>query len=218
MNMLELIHEKEEILNTKELITIDLMKDGQDFLENFEENHTILRQTTSLIYHFLKKCDKLPHNTFKFFIAAYYIVLRHPKAFPLHDSKEEFCENFGIKPSSLEYTVSRIEEVMKLKKILDDKNYPYYLNPNKDLYFHLIKKIAETKVESAIMDFYLYHNPINSQILAEELVSEIIFEKKWYPEELFRQFFDVFLELVEEILKKSGEYNEYVELQKRYLL
>lgn len=218
MNMLELIHEKEEILNTKELITIDLMKDGQDFLENFEENHTILKQTTSLIYRFLKKCDKLPHNTLKFFIAAYYIILRHPKAFPLHDSKEEFCENFGIKLSALEYSVNRIEEVLKLKKILDDKNYPYYLNPNQDLCFHLIKKIAESKVESAMMNFLLYHKPINSQILAEELVSETILERKWYPEELFRQFFEIFIELVEENLKTYKEYKEYVELQKKYLL
>ncbi len=216
--MLELIHESEEFLNTKERITVDLMKDGRDFLENFEKNHAILKETTAIIYRFFKRCDKLPQNTFKLFIAAYFIVSRHPKAFPMHDSKENFCQKFGIKLSALEYSVRRIEEVLKLKKILDDKNYPYYFDPQRDLYFQLVKKIAESKVEAAMMNFLINHQPINSQIIAEELISEVIFEKKWYPEELFRQFFEILHVIIEDFLFNYEEYQEYIQLQHMYLI
>jgi hypothetical protein len=61
----------------------------------------------------------------------------------------------------------------------------------------------------------LYDNPINSQLLAEELVSEILFEHNAFPEELMRQLYDIVFELVE---TEFQEYNEYASLQEKYFI
>lgn len=214
--MLELYTPKYEILNTKDRITVDLLKESQEFLEQLDINFDLLLDTISLIYRYLSKCKKVPHNLFKFLISAYYIVSRHPLAFPLHDeSKQEFCEKFGLQTSSLEYSVDKISSKLNLIKILDDMNYPYFIDPQTDLGLKFVKNIVHNTVEKSMMKFLLFHKPVNSQILTEHLVSKIIFEENIFPEELFRQFYEIIFELVE---KKFQDYYEYVELQQKYLI
>ncbi|MFX1426309.1 MAG: hypothetical protein ACFFBE_07640, partial [Promethearchaeota archaeon] len=65
--MLELYTPDYEIINTKERITIDLLKDGQDFLEQFDVDTDLLLDTTSLVYKYLRNNGKIPHNLYKFF-------------------------------------------------------------------------------------------------------------------------------------------------------
>ena len=125
--MLELISENLEVLNTKDRITIDLIKDGVEFLEKFEVNHEIMMDTVSIIYRYLRIVGKIPHNLYKFFIAAYYVVSRHPKAFPAHISKKKFCQKYRKQKISLEYSVDKIITTLGYLKILDDKNYPYFI-------------------------------------------------------------------------------------------
>ncbi len=213
--MLELININQEILNTNDRIKIDLIKDGQEFLEDFEINREMILKTVSIIYRFLKFNRKIPNNLFKFFIAAYYIVSRHPRAFPVHQSKKKFCRKFGLQQSSLEYCVEKIIGVLEIKKILDDKNYPYFIDLKLDIGFKLTKNIIEIEIEKVMMNFLLYNQPINSQILAEDLISMIIFEMKVFPEELFRQFYDIVLDLVEDNLI---DYNQYVIMQQKYFI
>ena len=43
--MLELYTPEYEVVNTKERVTIDLLKDGQDFLEQFEINCDFFLET-----------------------------------------------------------------------------------------------------------------------------------------------------------------------------
>ena len=69
--MLELYSLNYELLNTKERVTIDLIKDGQEFLEGFDINPDFLIDTTSVIYRFLRINGKIPQNLYKFYIAAY---------------------------------------------------------------------------------------------------------------------------------------------------
>lgn len=213
--MLELYTPNYEILNTKERITVDLLKESQEFLEQLDINFDLLLDTITLIYRYLRKCEKIPHNLFKFLISAYYIVSRHPLAFPLHESKQDFCEKFGLQPSSLEYSVDKISNKLNLIKILDDMNYPYFLDPDSDLGLKFVKNIVKTNVEKSMMKFLLYNKPINSQILTEQLVSKIIFEENIFPEELFRQFYEITFEFVEE---RFQDYYDYVELQQKYLI
>ena len=189
--MLELLEPKQDQLNTKDKIIIDLIKDGREFLEQFEINHETILDTVSLIYRFLRECGKIPHNVFKFFIAGYYIISKHPKTFPMHESKKKFCRKFGIQQNTLEYCVEKMASVLKLVKILDDKNFPYFIDPKSDLYLNTIQKIVKMRVEKEMMDFLLFDKPLNSQILSENLVSEVILEKKFFPEGLFRQFYDI---------------------------
>jgi len=213
--MLELYTPEMEVLNTKDKITIDLIKDGEDFLTQFDINKDFVLDTVSLVYRYLRAKSKIPHNLYKFFIAAYYIVTRHPFAFPAHESKKNFCRKFNLEISSLEYCVSKIVSRFGYIKILDDMNFPYFIDPARDLSLEIIKNIVKSKIEASMMKFLLYNKPVNSQILTEELVSDIVFEHKAFPEELFRQLYNIVYSLVEE---EFSDYNEYVMLQQKYFL
>jgi hypothetical protein len=212
--MLELIDIKREKLNTKNLIIIDLLKDGQEFLEDFNISYDIIMDIISMIYRFLKN-NKIPHNLYKFFIAAFYIVSRHPQAFPAHESKKKFCRRFGIQPNSLDYTVEKLICKLNIIKILDDKNYPYFIDPKTDIGFKLAKDIVKPEVEKAMMCFLLKHQPLNSQILCEDLITKLVFEMNIFPEELFRQFYEIIFDLIENYLQ---DHYEYVELQQKYFI
>jgi len=213
--MLELYTPQYEQINTKERITIDLIKDGQDFLQQFDIREEFLLDTISLVYKYLRNNGKIPHNLYKFFVAAYYIISRHPFAFPAHETKKEFCQKFGLSLSSLDYCLEKITNSLNYIKILDDMNFPYFIDPKRDISLKFIKNMIKNKVEKAMMSFLVYHRPINSQILTEELVNEAIFDQNAFPEELFRQLFEIAYEYVE---NEFLDYKEYVRLQKRYLI
>ncbi len=213
--MLELYSPNFELLNTKERVTMDLIKQGKDYLEQFDVNPDLMLDTYSLVYRYLRKTGKIPHNLYKFFIAAYYIVSRHPFAFPAHQSKADFSNQFDLPISSLEYSVDKITTTLKYICILDDMNYPYFIDPKRDLSLKFIKSMVKSKVDKKMMQFLLYEKPINSQILTEELVTEILFEHKAFPDELMRQLYEIVFELVENEFK---DYNEYVSLQKKVFI
>ena len=213
--MLELYTPQYEQINTKERITIDLIKDGQDFLQQFDIRKEFLLDTISLVYKYLRNNGKIPHNLYKFFVAAYYIISMHPFAFPAHETKKEFCQKFGLSLSSLDYCLEKITNSLNYIKILDDMNFPYFIDPKRDISLKFIKNMIKNKVEKAMMSFLVYHRPINSQILTEELVNEAIFDQNAFPEDLFRQLFEIAYEYVE---NEFLDYKEYVRLQKRYLI
>jgi len=213
--MLELYTPEIEVINTKDRITIDLIKDGEDFLTQFDINEDFILDTVSLVYRYLRVNSKIPHNLYKFFIAAYYIVTRHPFAFPAHESKKSFCKKFNLEISSLEYCVDKIISRFGYIKILDDMNFPYFLDPERDLSLEIIKNIVKSKIDAAMMKFLLYNKAVNSQILTEELVCDIVFEHKAFPEELFRQLYSIVSGLVEEAFT---DHNKYVMLQQKYFI
>jgi len=213
--MLELYTPEIEIINTKDRITIDLIKDGEDFLTQFDIDKNFVLDTVSLVYRYLRANSKIPHNLYKFFIAGYYIVTRHPFAFPAHESKKSFCKKFNLEISSLEYCVNKIISRFGYIKILDDMNFPYFLDPERDLSLEIIKNIVKSKIDAAMMKFLLYNKAVNSQILTEELVCDIVFEHKAFPEELFRQLYDIVFRLVED---EFADHNKYVMLQQKYFI
>jgi len=213
--MLELYTPQYEQINTKERITIDLIKDGQEFLQQFDINTALLLDTISVVYRYLKNNGKIPHNLYKFFVAAYYIISRHPFAFPVHETKKDFCMKFNLPVSALDYCVEKITNSLNYIKILDDMNFPYFVDPKRDISLKFIKNLIKSKVDKAMMTFLVYDQPINSQILTEDLVNEAIFEQKAFPEELFRQLFEIAFDYVEE---EFLDYNEYVNLQKKVFI
>ncbi len=213
--MLELYTPDYEVINTKERITIDLIKDGQDFLQQFDIKEEFLLDTVSIVYKYLRNNGKIPHNLYKFFVAAYYIISRHPFAFPAHETKKEFCQKFGLALSSLDYCVERMTNSLNYIRILDDMNFPYFIDPKRDISLKFIKNLIKSKVEKAMMSFLIWHKSINSQILTEELVNEAIFEQNAFPEELFRQLFEIAYGYVE---NEFLDYKEYVQLQKKYFI
>jgi len=213
--MLELYTPQYEEINTKERITIDLIKDGQEFLQQFEINTGLLVDTISVVYKYLRNNGKIPHNLYKFFVGAYYIISRHPFAFPVHETKKEFCEKFNIPMSSLDYCVEKITNSLNYIKILDDMNFPYFIDSKRDISLKFIKSLIKSKVDKAMMTFLVYNQPINSQIITEELVNEAIYEQNAFPKDLFRQLFEITLEYVE---NEFQDYKEYVRMQKKFFI
>ena len=213
--MLELYTPQYEEINTKERITIDLIKDGQEFLQQFEINTGLLVDTISVVYKYLRNNGKIPHNLYKFFVGAYYIISRHPFAFPVHETKKEFCEKFNIPVSSLDYCVEKITNSLNYIKILDDMNFPYFIDSKRDISLKFIKSLIKSKVDKAMMTFLVYNQPINSQIITEELVNEAIYEQNAFPKDLFRQLFEITLEYVE---NEFQDYKEYVRMQKKFFI
>lgn len=213
--MLELYTPQYEVINTKERITIDLIKDGQEYLQQFDINTNFLLDTISVVYKYLRNNGKIPHNLYKFFVAAYYIISRHPFAFPVHETKKEFCSKFNLPVSALDYCVESITKSLNYIKILDNMNFPYFIDPKRDISLKFIKNLIKSKVEKAMMTFLVYNQPINSQILTEELVNEVIFEQNAFPEELFRQLFEIAFEYVENGFQ---DYKEYVKMQKNFFI
>ena len=169
----------------------------------------------SIVNRFLRIRTKFPQNIYKFFVAAFYIVERHPWSFPAHESKTKFCKKFGIDQSSLDYSIERIVTILKLVKIIDDKNFPYFIDRDADISYKLSKSIVKNEIEKAMMNFLLLNQPINSQILSENIITKLIFEMKLFPEELFRQFFEIIIDLVENGLT---DYYEYAQLQEKYFI
>ena len=213
--MIELYSPQYESLNTKERITIDMLQDGKNFLEKFEILPEFMLDTISVVYRYLRKVPKIPHNLYNFFISSYYINTRHPFSFPAHQTKEEYCNQFKIKVSTLEYCVEKIVSTLGYVKIMDDMNFPYFIDPKSDLSLNMIKKIVKARVKKDMMNFLINQQPINSQIISEELVTEIVLEYKAFPEELFRQLYEIVSELVEDGFK---DYQEYVKLQQQYFI
>ena len=213
--MIEVYTPNYEEINAKERVTIDLLKEGLDFLEKFDIKQELKTDVINMVYRYLKCIDRIPHNLYKFYIAAYFIVSRHPFAFPVHQSKEDFCNTFGVKISSLEYSVDVLLKNLDYIKILDDMNFPYFIDPENDLSLKLIKTLVKNKVDQSMMSFLLYNITVNSQILTEELVCDIIFEHKAFPEELLRQLYEIVFELVE---SQFSDYNEYADLQQKYFI
>ncbi|MFX0072274.1 MAG: hypothetical protein ACFFAO_14405 [Candidatus Hermodarchaeota archaeon] len=208
--MVESIVINQELIQTKDQIIIDLLKEGKEFLKLKSANPDLIMDSISIIYKYLKKKEKIPNNIYKLFTAAYYIISRHPLSFPAHESKKKFCCQFGIELSSLEYSVNKLREKLNIRKILDDKNYPYFIETDTDIAYKLMKNIIKNEVDNKMMNFLLNSQPVNSQILCEELITHIIFEMKLFPEELFRQFYELVFELVEDLLSK---YYAYIDLQ-----
>ena len=94
-------------------------------------------------------------------------------------------------------------------------NFPYFVDPKRDICLKFIKNLIKSKVDKAMMTFLVYNQPINSQILTEELVNEVIFEQNAFPEELFRQLFEIAFEYVE---NGFHDYKEYIGMQKKYFI
>ena len=86
---------------------------------------------------------------------------------------------------------------------------------HKKVALSIIKNIVKSKIDASMMKFLLYNRPINSQILTEELVCDIVFEHKAFPEELFRQLYEIVATLVDE---EFTDYDEYAVLQQKYFI
>lgn len=202
-----------ELLNTKERIIVEIIKKGQDHLEDLGIPRKIAVFASSIVFRYLQS-GKIPRNFINYFAGALYIAQRHPLSFPFHKKKSKFCTLYNIEEPALDYCVSEIIKKLGFIKFYDDKNYPYFLDPQ-DLGYRLVKSLVERECQESLMNFFNYHQSINAQIVSEKLTTAAIFEMKIFPEEMLRQIYEIVLNLVSQELT---EYSEYVKLQQKYFI
>ncbi len=202
-----------ELINTKERVIVEIINKGQSHLEDLGIPKKLTVYASSIMFRFLQE-NKIPQKFLNYFSAALYIAQRHPLSFPLHKKKSKFCNLYLIEESSLDYCVNEIIRKLNFRKILDDKNYPYFIDPL-DLGLKVIKNLVKKECQEALMQFFSSSIPINTQILSEKLTTMSVFEMKIFHEELFRQIYEIIYDLVSSELK---EYSDYVKLQKEIFI
>jgi len=202
-----------ELINTKERVIVEIINKGQSHLEDLGIPKKISVYVSSIMFRFLQE-SKIPQNILNYFAAALYIAQRHPLSFPLHKKKSKFCNLYLIEESSLDYCVNELIRKLKFRKILDDKNYPYFIDPL-DLGLKVVKNLVKKECQETLMQFFSNSIPINTQILSEKLTTMSVFEMRVFHEELFRQIYEVIYDLVLDELK---EYNDYINMQQEVFI
>jgi len=202
-----------ELINTKERVIVEIINKGQSHLEDLGIPKKISVYVSSIMFRFLQE-SKIPQNFLNYFAAALYIAQRHPLSFPLHKKKSKFCNLYLIEESSLDYCVNELIRKLKFRKILDDKNYPYFIDPL-DLGLKVVKNLVKKECQETLMQFFSNSIPINTQILSEKLTTMSVFEMRVFHEELFRQIYEVIYDLVLDELK---EYNDYINMQQEVFI
>jgi len=202
-----------ELINTKERVIVEIINKGQLHLEDLGVPKKISVYASSIMFRYLQG-GKIPQNILNYFAGALYIAQRHPLSFPMHKKKSRFCSLYMIEKGSLDYCVNEIIRTLGFRKILDDKNYPYFLDPL-DLGLKIIKNMVEKECQEELMQFFNSSIPVDAQFLSEKLTTMVIFEMRVFHDELFRQIYEIIYELVSSELK---EYNNYVKLQKEVFI
>ncbi len=202
-----------ELINTKERVIVEIINKGQLHLEDLGVPKKISVYASSIMFRYLQE-GKIPQNILNYFVAALYIAKRHPLSFPMHKKKSRFCGLYMIEEGSLDYCVNEIIRTLGFRKILDDKNYPYFLDPL-DLGLKIIKNMVEKECQEELMQFFSSSIPVDAQFLSEKLTTMVIFEMRVFHDELFRQIYEIIYELVSSELK---EYNNYVKIQKEVFI
>ncbi|MEX2706319.1 MAG: hypothetical protein ACTSSA_02920 [Candidatus Freyarchaeota archaeon] len=105
-----------------------LIREAYKFYVKNDVRDALAFGAVALIDRYLRVA-KLPKEEDAMFVAALYLISRHPFSFANHTSKQEFAEQFGIKASSLEWYSENLAEKLGFIRIYDYRHFPYYIDP-----------------------------------------------------------------------------------------
>jgi len=105
-----------------------LIREAYKFYVKNDVRDALAFGAIALIDRYLRVA-KLPKEEDAMFVAALYLISRHPFSFANHTSKQEFAEQFGIKASSLEWYSENLAEKLGFIRIYDYRHFPYYIDP-----------------------------------------------------------------------------------------
>ena len=95
-----------------------LIREAYKFYVKNDVRDALAFGAVALIDRYLRVA-KLPKEEDAMFVAALYLISRHPFSFANHTSKQEFAEQFGIKASSLEWYSENLAEKLGFIRIYD---------------------------------------------------------------------------------------------------
>ncbi len=133
----------------------------------------------SLVNKYLQVA-KLPKEEDAMFVAALYLVSRHPFSFANHTSKQEFAEQFGIKATSLDWYSENITEKLGFIRIYDYRHFPYYIDPE-GIINSVILSVVRLTVEELMVRTVLGVETFNEDEAVDGIVDRLIDRLKIVP-------------------------------------
>ena len=126
-----------------------LIKEAYKFYVKNDVRDVLAFGAVTLLNRYLRVA-KLPKEDVAMFVAALYLVSRHPFSFANHTSKQEFAEQFGIKATSLEWYSENLADKLGFIRIYDYRHFPYYIDPEGVINSVILSVVRLTVEELAV--------------------------------------------------------------------
>jgi hypothetical protein len=177
-----------------------LIKEAYSFYVKNDFRDPLAFGAIALINRYLKVA-KLPKEEDAMFAAAIYLVSRNPFSFANHTSKQEFAEQIGIKPASLEWYSENLAEKLGFIRIYDYRHFPYYIDPE-GVINCVITSVVRQTVEELMVRTVLGVEIFNEVEATEAIVDRLVDRLKIVPNVFKPEIHRLVSEYMSEEIKK----------------
>ncbi|MGQ9721124.1 MAG: hypothetical protein ACUVXA_07360 [Candidatus Jordarchaeum sp.] len=177
-----------------------LIKEAYKYYVKNDVRDALAFGALSLINKYLQVA-KLPKEEDAMFIAALYLISRHPFSFANHTSKQEFAEQFGIKATSLDWYSENITEKLGLIRIYDYRHFPYYIEPE-GIINSVILSVVRLTVEELMVRTLLGVETFNEDEAIDGIVDRLVERLKIVPNVFKQEIRRIVSEYMSQEIKK----------------
>ena len=157
-----------------------------------------------IIRYLIKLGSSWPRERNVLYIAALYIADRHPFSHPNPTSRYEFAKRFHIKTSSINWYVTRITQELNFFKLFDSHSRPYFIDSSGIIHV-LSASISRSQVNKYFIRHVALEEPIEKNIIVDDIVSQIIDKLKLVPLIFRRELRRLIFSFIEEVLQDYSE-------------
>ncbi|WXG41658.1 MAG: hypothetical protein WED07_12995 [Candidatus Freyarchaeum deiterrae] len=152
-----------------------LVKEAYKFYVKKDFRDALAFGAIALINRYLKVA-KLPKEEDAMFAAAIYLVSRNPFSFANHTSKQEFADQIGIKPASLEWYSENLSEKLGFIRIYDYRHFPYYIDPEgviNSVITSVVRQTVEELTVRTILGVEIFNEVEATDAIVDRLVDRL---------------------------------------------
>lgn len=179
---------------------LNLIKEAYKFYVKNDVRDALAFGAISLINKYLELA-KLPKEEDAMFVAALYLISRHPFSFANHTSKQEFAEQFGIKATSLEWYSENLAEKLGFIRIYDYRHFPYYIDPE-GVINSVILSVVRLTVDELMVRTVLGVETFTEDEAIDRIVDRLVERLKIVPNEFKPEIRRLVSEYISEEIKK----------------
>ena len=164
----------------------NIIKEANKIYKNFNLDIDIIPVALDIIIRYIKKTiPSEPREKNVLYLAAYYIVKRHPFAYPSYITRESFSIPFDIKTTSLDWYVNRILSDLNFIRIHDSQMKPYFID-RASLIFTVTHSIARSQLSEFLINAVINKKMHDVNIIVDDIVAILLDRLKILPE-IFRR-------------------------------
>jgi len=130
------------------------------------------------------------------FAAAIYIVSRSPSTFPNDMSIPQFSKIFNVKATSIEWFLKKIIKKLKIIKIHDLRNYPYFID-SKSVIAKVIESVTYKELTTTKIKDILGLDKYDKDTVASSVVDELMYRLKILPSVFKLSLYKLIYQLIE---------------------